>query len=76
MSNPMKICTRCNKPYSPRWLAGLNKFSNCCDPCGLRNIFDALDLPTPPEMLDKHTKIPTLTKAEFYNELHKPEKPE
>lgn len=73
MSNPMQLCKRCGKPYSPRWLAGLQKFSACCESCGVRNLFDALDLPTPPVMLDKFTKHPTLTEAEYHKEIDKPD---
>jgi hypothetical protein len=36
------------------------KFTTCCPTCQARNLFDALDLPTPPFLLDRHTKIPQL----------------
>lgn len=32
---------------------------------------DGLGLPTPPEMLDRHTKRPTLTDAEYRKEMLK-----
>ena len=40
-----------------------------CGECGLRNLFDGLDMMTPPELLDKHTLRPALTQAEFRKSL-------
>lgn len=68
---PTAICRRCGEPFTPE-PTGLKNMplTRCCDPCKLRNLHDGLDLPTPPDLLDKHTKHPTLTKEEFYRRLN------
>ena len=66
------ICKRCQKPFEPRWLKELRKQSECCIDCSYRNLMDGLDLPTPPEYLDRHTKHPTLTQEEYKKEVSKP----
>lgn len=43
--------------------------SLCCEDCQFRNIMDGLGLPTPPEMLDPHTKDPALTDAEYRKKI-------
>ncbi len=67
----MKICKRCGKSFEPRYLDALKTMSTHCDTCGVRNIFDGLGFHTPPCLLDKHTKKPTLTESEFRIKLHK-----
>jgi hypothetical protein len=42
-----------------------------CVVCQARNLFDGLDLPTPPELLDKYTKHPTLSQRQYQEELNK-----
>ncbi len=37
----------------------------------VRNLFDGLDMPTPPELLDRHTKHPTISEREFKIQLSK-----
>lgn len=63
-------CKRCGKLFEPKptKLKSI-PLTTCCGNCAVRNLFDALDLPTPPELLDKYTKIPTLTEGEFYRRL-------
>jgi hypothetical protein len=72
ISQAQSICLRCGKPFYPRWLDGLNKWNSCCRQCGMRNLLDGLDMPTPPIMLDAKTKHPTLTDAEFDQKLGEP----
>jgi len=36
----------------------------------MRNLFDGLGVPTPPEFLDRYTKHPTLSEEEFRRKLH------
>lgn len=66
----MITCPRCGNPFEPIKLKALGKMSRFCDTCGLRNIIDGLDMPTPPELLDSHSKIPTLTEEEFQRKLN------
>lgn len=65
-------CRRCKTFFNPVLLPAINKMATCCETCRLRNILDGLDLPTPPELLDCHTKHPTLTSQEFAREINKP----
>lgn len=66
---PMKRrCKRCGKWFFPE-LRSLGS-GVCCDQCCVRNLFDGLGLPTPPELLDQHTKYPTLTQAEYQKKLN------
>ena len=66
-------CPRCGKPFNPRptelKVIGLTRF---CEECMCRNLMDGLGLPTPPEMLDKYSKYPTLTRREFNKKLSEP----
>lgn len=65
-----KRCKRCGQLFKPKRLPVKTiPWSTCCDVCGLRNLFDGLGMPTPPELLDPHTKIPSLTKAEYVKKL-------
>jgi hypothetical protein len=64
-------CKRCGEPFEPRLLERLQKMSTHCGVCEARNLFDGLDLPTPPRFLDRHTKRPTLSEREFQAELQK-----
>ena len=65
-------CRRCGRSFTPK-PTGLQKqpMSRMCDTCKVRNLLDLLDLPTPPELLDPHSKNPTLTEDEFCKELAK-----
>lgn len=63
-------CKRCGKSFKPLWLDALQKWGSMCQECMARNLFDALDLPTPPSLLDRHTKIPALTDREFLRILN------
>lgn len=60
------ICPRCGGPFVPKptnvKVVPITRF---CDDCQVRNLFDGFDLPTPPELLDRHTKHPTLSEREF-----------
>ncbi len=69
-SGLLSACARCGKPFKPE-PTGLKvtKWSTCCDECKCRNLLDNLGLPTPPVMLDKHSKLPTLTREEFRRKL-------
>lgn len=62
-------CQRCGQPFEADWLDTLKKWANCCDTCKFRNFSDALGFPTPPDMLDQHTKHPTLTQEEYERKL-------
>lgn len=70
MSEETKLCLRCGAPFIPRKTSLKTlPLTRHCDTCGCRNLFDALGLPTPPELLDKHTIKPTLTESEFLRKL-------
>lgn len=63
-------CQRCGKPFKPK----PNKMSATgmtrhCSACQVRNLFDGLGLPTPPEFLDRHTTIPALTGEEWIKKM-------
>jgi hypothetical protein len=62
-----KTCPRCGKPFLPDPESLTNKF---CVACQFRNLTDGLDMPMPPEMLDKHTKHPTLSQREYRQKLN------
>lgn len=40
----VRICRRCQQPFSPNWLDGLEQWSWCCEVCALRNIAEACGL--------------------------------
>lgn len=64
-------CKRCGKPFQPKpTKLRITKMTTCCETCQCKNLFDGLDLPTPPGLLDRHTKHPTLTDAEWRKKLH------
>ena len=68
-------CKRCDKPGGPfKSLVRNTPDCPCCENCQARNLFDGLDLPTPPELLDKHTKHPTLSQWQYRKEMLKPVK--
>lgn len=61
------FCLRCNKPFVPfDTPMGSARFCRCCQQ---KNVFDLLDLPTPPLLLDKLTRHPTLTDAEWSRKI-------
>jgi hypothetical protein len=63
----MEICKRCEKPFTPRpiHLGGTKRMTRMCEDCQFRNLMDGLGLPTPPCLLDRHTKVPTLSEREY-----------
>lgn len=65
----MTRCARCGRPFNPMGTAFKGRKMRCCTNCQARNLFDALDMPTPPELLDPYTKNPTLTDREFRKKL-------
>lgn len=70
MSTEEKECPRCGDLFLPQ-PTGFKAlpFSKFCEPCCTRNLFDAFELPTPPEMLDYFTKNPALTEREYQKKL-------
>lgn len=64
-------CERCGQSLIAA--SGLVTLGNlivgCCEECQLRNVLDRLDLPTPPELLDHHTRIPALTEDAWVQKL-------
>lgn len=40
----LRICGRCNKPFSPDWMDGLNQWTRFCDPCSFLNLKENLGL--------------------------------
>lgn len=68
----MKTCKRCGDNFDPEdGLMGKSPLiePRHCKTCQTRNLLDGLDLPTPPELLDKHSKHPTLSDRQFQNEI-------
>lgn len=67
-------CARCGKPFQPK-PTKLKKIpmTRCCETCQCKNFFDGLDLPTPPSLIDRHTKHPTLSDAEWRKKLRNDE---
>lgn len=63
------ICKRCGGTFIPE--AQRKRPQLFCWPCMFRNLTDGLDLPMPPEMLDRYTKHPTLTAAEYQRAINK-----
>lgn len=67
-----EICKRCGDPFDPeKGIAGPNPLikPRHCSLCQTRNLIDGLDLPTPPILLDKHSRHPTLTERHFKRAL-------
>jgi hypothetical protein len=63
-------CPRCGNQFTPQPTGiKLMPMTRHCDDCRFRNLLDGLDLPTPPEYLDHHTKHPTLSEWEFREKL-------
>lgn len=63
----MRTCKRCQEKFDPSDVPVFkpgSKPTHCCS-CQLRNLFDAFDMPTPPELLDQYTKHPALTTDEY-----------
>lgn len=69
MKTKYTICKRCGKLFIPEPLFKSGKLPLCCDDCCVKNLTDALGFPTPPDMLDRHTLRPTLTEAEYDEEM-------
>jgi hypothetical protein len=64
-------CKRCGKEFDPSIDPLFDRPSNCCPGCCVNNLIDALGLPTPPALLDPHSKDPALTLGEFHRKLEK-----
>lgn len=62
-------CKRCHNSFTPYWIDCIDKWSTHCDQCQVRNIFDGLNMMTPPDLIDQHSKKPALTDAEFKRSL-------
>lgn len=63
-----EICKRCGALFDPKkGIAGPNPLikPRHCTTCQTRNLIDGLDMPTPPALLDKFTRHPTLTERQF-----------
>lgn len=70
MKTNQAICRRCGKAFTPQPTNLKSRpMTTFCKECGLRNFLDSLDLPTPPDFLDRYTKHPTLTKDEFKTKM-------
>ena len=67
----MDTCNRCGNPFKPEWVPVLKQWNRCCSVCSVRNLMDGLGLPTPPELLDAHTKKPTLTNEEYHRKMER-----
>ncbi len=64
------ICKRCGKPFVPKpTRIKTVPMTRHCEHCFARNLIDGMDLPTPPDLLDRYTKNPALTEAEFKAKL-------
>lgn len=60
------LCRRCGQPFTPKpTKLKTIPMTRCCETCACRNLLDGLDLPTPPSLLDRQTKHPTFTDAEW-----------
>lgn len=60
----LSICGRCERVFvvGRDQIAESEKF---CGQCQARNVLDGFGLPTPPELLDPHSRQPALTEGEF-----------
>ena len=65
MTKKLAECKRCGKKFTSKWCASLKMWERCCTTCQVRNLHDGLNMPTPPELIDPHTKHPTLTQGEY-----------
>jgi len=64
------ICPRCGDPFVPKPTKLLTiKFTRFCETCLVKNLFDLMALPTPPELLDKHTVDPCITEEIYFKKL-------
>jgi hypothetical protein len=70
----MRTCIRCNKPFRLKKLhRALNQKRRgyrFCDLCMVRNFLDGMDEATPPHLIDRFTRNPTLTNEEFNRKLN------
>jgi len=71
-SFPNSLCKRCGQPFKPWSMGADDTPCQCCPACAVRNLHDFLGLPTPPELVDRHTVRPTLSQWEYDRELRKP----
>lgn len=63
-------CRRCGGSFIPQPIKSNPKtVTTFCEECQFRNFLDNLDLPTPPDFIDRHTKHPALTKDEFKTKI-------
>jgi hypothetical protein len=65
-------CLRCHDLFIPKeiTIGELKIEAKFCEDCQYRNVIDALDLPTPPEMLDQFTIKPCLSKWEYEKRMN------
>lgn len=61
----VSTCLRCHQPFDPSQSFSFNGPPKFCADCQVRNLFDNCDIPTPPELIDPHSKNPALTEDEF-----------
>lgn len=64
------ICKRCGGDFGERYSSVICPESGVCAVCEMRNLLDGLGMPTPPSLLDAHSKYPTLTDEEYLAELN------
>ena len=71
------ICKRCGEPFESATIdAGTLQIKlSHCETCQTRNFMDALNLPTPPELIDMHSKRPTLSEREYVEVMRADAKP-
>ena len=69
-----KRCKRCGVEFESKFLDVIKKWSTCCELCSVRNFMDNTGLPTPPAMLDRFSKGPTLSQEEYQREIENDER--
>lgn len=62
-------CSRCGQMFRLQNTGFGFLLTKCCENCLFKNLLDALNMPTPPDLLDRYTKHPTLTEAEWRRKL-------
>ncbi len=72
----ISLCLRCGNPFTPEpTRLKTIPMTRHCQRCHTRNVLDGLGLPTPPELLDRFSRNPALSKAEYYRKLDSPLEP-
>lgn len=71
-----KICPRCHQPFKPRlhevlvqYLGVEASMAKFCEDCEIRQLLDSGNLPTPPELLDPHSRNPALSDDAYQRKL-------